>query len=99
MNAILEQHHNLDFFNKWLDKLTEIHQPDGMSTDDLKKYLDWKVEVNERPFDDKLSDGASELFSYRLVRDFFRELKPSFVSERTLKSMRIFRKYSLKSFR
>lgn len=67
--------------------------------DDLKKYLDWKVEVNERPLDDRLIDEATEPFLYRLVRDFLRELKPSFVNERTLKSMRIFRKYSQMSLR
>lgn len=83
----------LCFFNRWLKKLTAIHDPESMSLADVQKFLELKENVNREPERQDLIDNAEEIHVYCLVRDFLREIKSNsqpFITKRTTNVMREF---------
>lgn len=88
---ILRAHPELDFLNKWLRKIDKIYDLKDMTFEEWTKYYAYKIQINKTPNHDDLIDkiaAESKKFIYRLVHDFFDELKEPFFTERTVNAIR-----------
>lgn len=75
LSEILNKYPRLDFVFSWLQKITKIPEllGDEHDLDKFARYIELKTKVNRNP--NLALDSETEEFVYRLLHDFFVELK------------------------
>lgn len=82
----------MKFFQNWLSTIDKIYDLNALSANQVKEYSALKLKVNVTP--DMEIPAGSEMFVFRLARDFLRELEEPFITKRTTQVMRDFCKYN-----
>lgn len=77
LSDVIRSHPKIEFFTRWLNKLTKTYDLNAEDLDRFDDYLRLKAKININP--NEPVDGVSEEVIYRLVRDFLRDLEFPFI--------------------